>query len=151
MSGSATIDKMTEHKLKMLEDDGDGAYLCVTCNYSTGFIAVGSFCDGCGSKHADIQKACIAMHAQLSASFTEFKELKDALTSCSEADLNAYVDKYRDMLSAIHYSKKSKLEAAAKKLIGKGDEDNIKKWIDFQHGQLDQLKQKGYADFDKLA
>ena len=34
MSGPSSIDKMTEHKLKMLEADSDGAYLCVTCNYS---------------------------------------------------------------------------------------------------------------------
>ena len=115
----------------MLEADSDGAYLCVTCNFSTGFIADGAACDGCGSKYVDIEKACIAMHAQLSTSFTEFKELKDALTSCGEAELNAFVDKYREMMSAINPSKKAKLEAAAKKLIGKGDEDNIKKWIDF--------------------
>jgi hypothetical protein len=151
MSGPSSIDKMTEHKLKMLEADSDGAYLCVTCNFSTGFIADGAACDGCGSKHVDIQKACIAMHAQLSASFTEFKELKDHFTKCSEAELNALVDKYRDMVSAIHSSKKAKLEAATKKFIKGADEDITKKWIEFQHNQLDQLKNKAYADVEKMA
>ena len=86
------------------------------------------------------------MHAQLSAAFTEFKELKDHLSSCSEAELSIIVDKFRDMVSAIHFSKKAKLEAAAKKYIKAADEGNTKQWIEFQHNQLDQLRNKAYAD-----
>ena len=101
MSGSANVEKMTQHKLKMLEPDSDGAYLCVTCNYSTGFIAMGATCDGCGSKFADIEKSCIALHSKLSSSYTEFKELKDHFTKCDEAELNALIDKYRDAIPSL--------------------------------------------------
>ena len=98
MSGPSIVEKATQHKLKMLDPDGDGSYLCVTCNYSTGYIAIGAVCDGCGSKYAEIEKRCKEMQAQLGAAFTEFKELKDHLSSLGEADLNALVDKYRDMV-----------------------------------------------------
>jgi len=91
------------------------------------------------------------MHAKLSASFTEFKELKDHFTKCNEAELNALIEKYRDLMSAIHYSKKGKLEAATKKYIKGADEDVTKKWIEFQHNQLDQLKNKAYAEIEKMA
>ena len=52
---------------------------------------------------------------------------------------------------AIHSSKKAKLEAATKKYIKGADEDVTKKWIEFQHNQLDQLKNKAYADVEKMA
>ena len=112
---------------------------------------MGATCDGCGSKFADIEKSCIALHSKLSSSYTEFKELKDHFTKCSEADLNALIEKYRDMVSAIHPSKKGKLEAATKKFIKGADEDITKKWIEFQHNQLDQLKNKAYADIESMA
>ena len=151
MSGSFSIDKVTQHKLKMLEADSNGSYLCVTCNFSTGFIAIDAVCDGCGSKFADVEKLCNNMHAQLSASFTEFKELKDHFTLLNEADLAAIIDKYRDMTAAVHSTKKAKLDAATKKYIKARDEGNTHKWIEFQHNQLDQLKNKAYADIEKMA
>ena len=145
------VDKVTQHKLKMLEADGNGSYLCVKCNFSTGFIGIDAGCDGCGSKFAEIEKLCIDMHAQLSASFTEFKELKDHFTTLNEADLAAIIDKYRDMSASIHFSKRTKLDAATKKYIKAANEGHTQQWIEFQHNQLDQLKNKAYADIEKMA
>ena len=65
-------------------------------------------------------------------------------------EIDKLIEKYRDMVSAIHFSKKAKLEAATTKYM-KGAKNDTKKWIEFQHNQLGMLKNKAYVDIENMA
>lgn len=149
-AGPSSIDKLIQHKLKHYEPDSNGSFLCSTCNFATGYIPIDGSCDGCGKKYAEVEKLCNEMHTSLTASITEFKDLKDHFAGMDQDEIDKLIEKYRDMVSTIHFSKKAKLEAVKAKYM-KGANADTKKWIEFQHNQLGMLKNKAYVDIENMA
>ena len=69
----------------------------------TGYIPINGSCDGCSKKFAEVEKLCNEMHTWLTASITKFKELKDHFAGMDQNEIDKLIEKYRDMVSAIHF------------------------------------------------